>query len=354
MNIYYFANQIYQLSYAWPLYNEIGGSFLVRKYKTLLKFKRYLRGSVKSGNAASLGTPAVERRKLRHVSDLSGIILSQSNSRIHNDPARLKTVFIGHGTGDKKYGGKANTLESYQYLFISGPKHMEKLKDARLDIPEKRLVNIGNLRFDEYLNNKNDRDALMDKMRIPMKNRTRKTVLYAPTWKWGNGTIKKYAKLFIKEITREHNLIIRPHHFDAHRLPGLKLWAAANGIKNVYFSNPNRIKTNDTMQDFLVSDVLISDTSSILYEYLVTGKPIVVASTDFSDLHNMPDKMNIMTIADFFDGSKSILDVVNRSLSGAENNSRYTEMLHNCFYFNDGKSVKRATEFVKGISRELQ
>lgn len=354
MNIYYFANQIYQLSYAWPLYNRIGGSFLVRKYKTLLKFKRYLRGSIVSGDAAFLGTPRVIKRDLKDISDLRGIILSQSNSRIHNDPVKSRSIFIGHGTGDKKYGGKANTLDTYQYLFVSGPKHMEKLKDAGLDIPEKSLVKVGNLRFDEYLNGTNDRNALMKKMGIPRKNRTRKTVLYAPTWKWGNGTIKKYAKLFIKEITREHNLIIRPHHFDAHHLPRLKLWAAVNGIKNVYFSNPNRITTNDTMQDFLISDILISDTSSILYEYLVTGKPIVVANTDFSNLHSMPDEMNVMTIADFFDGSKSILDVVNRNLREGTNNSKYTEMLHNCFYFNDGKSVQRAVGFVNELSREFQ
>ncbi|MCK5131510.1 MAG: CDP-glycerol glycerophosphotransferase family protein [Candidatus Sabulitectum sp.] len=353
MNIYYFANQIYQLSYAWPLYNEIGGSFLVRKTKTYLKFKRYLRGSVKSKDAAFLGTPGIAKRNLKDISDISGIILSQSNARVHNDTGKSRSIFIGHGTGDKKYGGKAHTLESYQYLFVSGPKHMEKFKDSGLDFPEESLVKIGNLRFDDYLNGSNDRDALMKKMGIPLKDRSRKTVLYAPTWRWGNGTIKKYAKLFIKEITKEHNLIIRPHHFDAHRLPRLKLWAAVNGIDNVYFSNPNKLTTNDTMQDFLVSDILISDTSSILYEYLVTGKPIVVANTDFSALHNMPDQMNVMTIADFFDGSQSILDVLNRNLSDEVNNSKYTEMLHNCFYINDGKSVQRAAEFVKSLAGKL-
>ncbi|MCD4706756.1 MAG: CDP-glycerol glycerophosphotransferase family protein [Candidatus Sabulitectum sp.] len=351
MKIYYFANQVYQLSYAWPLYTEIGGSFLVRKYKTLLKFKRYLRGSIKSEGAAFLGTPVVERRKLRHVSDLSGVILSQSNSRIHNDPARLKTVFIGHGTGDKKYGGNARRLESYQYLFVSGPKHMEKLRDTGVNIPDNRLVKVGNLRFDNYVNGKTTRNALMDRMGIPEKDHARKTVLYAPTWKWGNGTLNKYTKLFCREITKEHNLIIRPHHFDSHHVPKLKLWAKLAGIKRVYFSNSNRITRSDTMHDFLVSDVLISDTSSVLYEYLITGNPIIVANTDFSDLHNMPDEMNVMTIADFFDDSKSILDVVNRNLSNPENNSRFTEMLHNCFYFNDGKSVKRAAEFVKQLSR---
>lgn len=353
MNIYYFANQIYQLSYAWPLYREIGGSFIVRKTKTYFKFKRFLRGSVSSSGAAFMSTPRVEKRKLKNTFDLSGLILSQSNSRVHNDRSKSRSVFIGHGTGDKKYGGKAHTLESYQYLFVSGPKHLEKLKDAGLKFPEKSLVRIGNLRFDDYLSKADSRDALKAKIGIPRKHRSMKTVLYAPTWQWGNGTLTKYAKLFISEITREHNLIIRPHHFDSHHLPSLKLWAALKGIRNVYFSNPNRITTNDTMHDFLISDILISDTSSILYEYLITGKPIVVANTDFTGLHNMPDKMNVMTIADFFDGTENILDVLNRNLSNEISCSKYTEMLHNCFFFNDGKSVQRAVDFVNDIAGDL-
>lgn len=351
MNIYYFANQIYQLSYAWPLYNELGGSFLVRKYKTCFKFKKYLRGSVKTKDASWLGTPSVQKRDLKKISDLSGVILSQSNSRLYNDPVKSRSVFIGHGTGDKKYGGKARTLESYKYLFLSGPKHMEKLNDSGLKFPDASLIKIGNIRFDSYINNVENRDALMKKMGIPKKARSRKNILYAPTWRWGNGTIKKYTTSFMREITREHNLIVRPHHFDVHRIPRFRLWAAANGIRNVYFSNPSRLLTNDTMQDFFVSDIMISDTSSILYEYLITGKPIIVANTDFSSLHNMPDSMNIMKIADFFDGSENILDVVNKSLSVAPD--KYTEMLHKCFYFNDGRSVGRAADFVRSLESEL-
>jgi CDP-glycerol glycerophosphotransferase (TagB/SpsB family) len=354
MNIYYFANQVYQLSYAWPLYSRIGGEFIVRKYRTLIKFKRFLRGSVSTGSRAFLGTPIVKRRKLRYVSDLTGVILSQSNAKVRNDREKSRSIFVGHGTGDKKYGGRARTLLNYQYVFVSGPKHMEKFKDSNLSFPEKSLVKIGNLRFDDYINGKLDRDAIMNRMGIPEADRGRKTVLYAPTWEWGNGTLDRYAKYFAKEITREHNLVIRPHHFDSHKVPKLKLWAKLNGMKRVYFSNSNRIATSDTMHDFLVSDILISDTSSVLYEYLVTEKPIVIANTDFSDLHSMPDTMNVMKIADNYDDSSNILDVVNRSLSKESNTARYAEMLHNCFYFNDGNSVERAVSFINDVSGELK
>ena len=354
MNIYYFAHQIYQFSYAWPLFNEVGGTFLVRKYKTMVRFKKYLRGSVKSEQSSFMGTPSLIKRNLDDISDLDGVIISQSNSKLHNNPEISRSIFIGHGTGDKNYGKHANRLSGYQYIFVSGPKHLEKLKDAGVEIPEDRLIKIGNMRFDNYVNGKIDRNQLMDRHGIPEKDRSRKTVLYAPTWEWGNGTIKKYAKLFASEITREHNLIIRPHHHDTHSIPKIKLWAKLNGIKRLYFSNPNKLAQSDTMQDFIVSDILISDTSSVLYEYLITGKPIIVASTDFSDLHTMPDNMNVMRIADFYDGKENILKVINRNFDPLKDNSKYTTMLNDCFYFNDGRSVQRAADFVRKVSTELK
>ena len=353
MGVYYFANQIYQLSYAWPIYQSMGGSFLVRKYKTYLKFKRYLKGCALKDRSMLFGTPRVQKRDLKNLSDLEGVLVSQSNSRLHNDHAKSKSIFIGHGTGDKKYGGKAHTLESYDYLFLSGPKHLEKLLDSGLRIPPHKLIKIGNIRFDQYINGLYSREKLMERMGIPHSSMSRKNVLYAPTWQWGNGTLNKYVRSFMKEITREHNLIVRPHHFDAHLIPALKTWALLNGVKNVYFSNPNNIRTNDTMQDFLVSDILISDTSSVLYEYLITGKPIIVANTDFTGLHNMPSSMDIMSIAGFFHGFESILDVINRSLSSRTGLSGYKEMLNACFYFNDGHSVERATDFIRNLEGSL-
>ena len=42
------------------------------------------------------------------------------------------------------------------------------------------------------------------------------------------------------------------------------------------------------MNDFAISDLMISDTSSIIYEYLVTQKPIIIADNNYQKLHNMP------------------------------------------------------------------
>ena len=77
-----------------------------------------------------------------------------------------------------------------------------------------------------------------------IKDKKRKNILYAPTWRWGDGTLKKYGKKFIKELDKDFNLIIRPHFHDREYIKLLKLWAKYNGYKNVYFSNPAKIIEN--------------------------------------------------------------------------------------------------------------
>ena len=95
---------------------------------------------------------------------------------------------------------------------------------------------------------------------------------------------------------------------------------------------------------------MISDTSSVLYEYLITNKPIIVAIDKLPNLHKMPDSLNIMKIVDIFDGSQNINNMIKENLENTEKPDLYNKLLHNCFYFNDGKSVSRAIDFVQIVS----
>lgn len=350
MNIYYYANQVYQFSYARPIYQRLGGTFIVTKFRKLVRFKRYQR----NGNAfpevkTFLNTPPIVVRDTNNMPRTDGIIISQTNTRFICHGGKCITIFMGHGTGDRKYGGNLKNLERYDYHFISGPKHLEKLRDSGVTIAEEQLIKVGNPRFDAYLNGTIDREKCLDDLGIV--DRDRKNILYAPTWKRGKGTLRKYVYRFCRELTREFNLIIRPHHFEAKFLPGIKAWAAINRIKHVYFSNSNDLLRHDTMSDFTVSDLLISDTSSIQYEYLITGKPIIIARTDPVDLHSMPDNMDLRSVSDVYDGSPDvdIRGLVTRNLEKQRNREQYQTLLNNCFYFNDGHSTDRAVEFITGL-----
>ena len=345
-SIYYYANQVYEYSFVKLIYSQLGGTFLVRKLNRKLRAKWYFRQSQRK---CAIGSTFDEQPNIlvKNVNkipfDLPGTIISNSNTIVQRNKKITKAIFIGHGTGDKRYGGDANALASYDYHFISGPKHMEKLQDSNVNIPDNNLVKIGNVRFGEIVNNEIDVTAYANYLGI--KDRRRKTVLYAPTWKWGAGTLHQYGYWFCREITKEYNLIIRPHYFDRKYISKFKFWAKSKGLKHIYFSNPANILSNDTMFDFAISDMLISDTSSILYEYLITRNPIIIANTEHVDLHNMPPEMDISTIANRMTKNDNILKVV-ESVFSNHDPKNYDKMLHQCFYFNDGKSVERISDFL--------
>lgn len=301
----------------------------------------------KSNKSRLLNTPHVIIKDLRKNLDFKGIIISCSNTVIKNNKKESISIFIGHGAGDKKYGGSAHNLETYDYHFISGEKHLHKIKDVGINIPDEKFIKIGYPKFDEYLNNQIDKDKYLKYLGI--RDKKRKNILYAPTWEWGNGTLQRFGKKFCQEISKQYNLIIRPHFQDRKHIIKLKAWARFNSLKHVYFSNPAKIIKNNTMNDFAISDLLISDTSSINYEYLITRKPIIIVDNNYDQLHQMPTDMNILDIVKIYNGSNDdICSMIDIEL-GNNTYDQYNEMLHNCFYFNDGNSSDRAANFIESL-----
>jgi CDP-glycerol glycerophosphotransferase (TagB/SpsB family) len=108
------------------------------------------------------------------------------------------------------------------------------------------------------------------------------------------------------------------------------------------------------MNDFVVSDLLISDrTSSIVYEYLITGKPIIVIDNDFQEKHAMPQHLQIDDIAEHWDKNSNISKLIEHSFTiHKDKTTDYRSLLNRCFYFNDGKSTQRAIDFIIKIMQD--
>ncbi|NOZ54661.1 MAG: hypothetical protein GXP08_16255 [Gammaproteobacteria bacterium] len=351
-NIHYFSIQVYQNSHAWPLYREVGGEFLVPNLKRWLQFKRYMRnGNLFPEKKTFLNTPPVSILNIKKPININGVVLSLSTVTLEQSSKNCITVFVGHGTGDKRYPGNEakKQFDLFDYLFVSGPKHLEKLKDTGIDVPEEKRIKIGNLRFDDYVNRRMDASRIMRNLGIIDTNR--KNILYAPTWRWGNGTLLKYAIPFSQSLSSEYNLIIRPHAHDRMHVAKLRTEVKKRGLQHVYFSMPSDLLNHDTFDDFYISDLLISDTSSIIYEYLITQKPLIVIDNGFSEGHDMPAEYDISSIVKYYDESMDVLALVTDTLAYHDPMEHgYCEMLHNCFYFNDGKSIGRAVEFLENIN----
>jgi hypothetical protein len=355
-NLFFTYSQIYQLSYALPLYQALGGTFLVKNMRKWIQFKKYMRGLGRADLARNFfNTPAVKKKNPYEDPELRGLLVTPSVERFCPDNSRMVYIYTGHGSGDKPYFGERiyDKMASFDYHFLAGPKNLQKLRDKNVDIPKVRLIKIGNMRFDAYVNGHINRAT--ECARLGIRNPERKNILYAPTWKWGQGSLGKHTHRFCEEINPHHNLIIRPHGHDRMRIPRLRRWIDQKGFKHVYFSNPSHLARDDTMLDFAVSDILISDrTSSIVYEYLITGKPIIVIGSDFEAVHHMPEHLLIDGVAEAWDISAAIVPLIEHSFRIHEKKRpEYERLLKSCFYFNDGKSTQRAVAFIERTLKEL-
>lgn len=96
----------------------------------------------------------------------------------------------------------------------------------------------------------------------------KKTILYAPTWRGNQGSARFDAELLEQDMRRlskiDANVVFQAHHI------------MLRHIKNVDYGNiivpPPNVATNELLA---IVDILISDYSSIFFDYLATGKPIV-------------------------------------------------------------------------------
>jgi len=353
--IYYYANHIYQFSYALPVYNKIGGVFVVKDLSRYLQFKRHFRNLAKFSENTIFNTPRVIISPRERLHELKGIIFFLANSIVPDkDYSGCKTIFHEHGTSDKRYGGKAHEeakskLKKYDFIFLSGPKNKKRLEEVGLLFPSEKLVKIGGLRFGPYFNR--ELSILKEQNRLKIKDFTRKNILYAPTWRFGKGTLPKYGLKFAREITHKYNLIIRPHFHDFKYCRKLKLLAKLHNLRHLYFSNnPNTIKY-DTFNDFILADLMISDMSSVIYEFLILGKPMIIVKNEFTNFHKMPKRLDIMQNVDVYDENQDIIELIDSNLLEHKYKETYAAMAEECFYLNDD-SVNRAVKFIERLRKE--
>jgi CDP-glycerol glycerophosphotransferase len=110
----------------------------------------------------------------------------------------------------------------------------------------------------------------------------KRVVLYAPTWRdnqvYANGRRYRFdMRLDLerawRELGQDHVLLIRGHHHMADDVPA--------GMRDGFALNVTAYP--DITELFLVADVLVTDYSSAMFDYAVTGKPMVFFTYDLAE-----------------------------------------------------------------------
>lgn len=166
-----------------------------------------------------------------------------------------------------------NAIKSWDY-FISPNEYTEKIFN---NFFEHDIINLqlGYPRNDILVNSSNlDKENIKFRLGIP---KDKKVILYAPTFRdyeYNEGMTNFQFKLdfkMINEKLKDYIIIVRAHYY-------VSELAKLDSFNNVYnFSNPNY----DIQELYIISDILITDYSSVMFDYAYTKKPILFYVYDY-------------------------------------------------------------------------
>ena len=119
---------------------------------------------------------------------------------------------------------------------------------------------------------------LRKKLGIP---EDKKTILYAPTWRddehYGKGeykfTLALDLKLMMEKLSDEYVVLLRTHHYIADNID-------TTGLEGFVY---NLSKYDDISEIYLISDICITDYSSVFFDYSITRKPIIPSEQEMEE-----------------------------------------------------------------------
>ena len=176
-----------------------------------------------------------------------------------------------------------------------------------------------------------------------------KKILYAPTWNAGLSSAPMLGERVV-ELTRgarrDVSLLIKPHPATGHHHPGwLAIW------KSLAAADPHVHLVDDPAADVMpflkAADVLVSDASSVIFEYLALDRPIVLVTNPHR--HRAPtfDPNGIewrwrdvgVEVHDVKELPAAVSAALDNPASGAERRAHYREQLFG--RYTDGHAAER-------------
>ena len=270
---------------------------------------------------------------------------------------RQMVVNLWHGTPLKKIGNLEQGHEHTDYNFFtkvltSSPMYKPIMADI-FGCKKSQVEVMGNPRNDEMFR----KDRLVD---TAIRRGCRKMFAWLPTYREYDGdfVISTLSKDDLKELDRylkeiECRMIIKTHPMQQPDLTGIKYSA-------VEFITEEQLKKQKMTVYTLLrnADALITDYSSVYFDYLLLNRPIAFAIDDMETyasrrgfvFENPKEFMPGMEIRTLYDMEKFISDTFNGEDSYRKQRKAVCDKVN---YYQDGNACERiAKRFLKGKNDE--
>ena len=208
----------------------------------------------------------------KHTTDInvidaykSDVILVPGNEVPHY--LRGLKVQVFHGlAGEKK--GHFRIRHYFDLYLTQGPYFTKKFNELRKIHKDFDVIETGWSKLDIYSNNKSELHKEKDVLKS--NHKADKIVLYAPTFS-PSLTSAPFLKKEIQNLAANTSYLIL---LKFHDLISEKLRSEYKSIANKY-DNIIFLEERNILKYLIIADIMISDTSSVVFEFLLLNKPVI-------------------------------------------------------------------------------
>lgn len=190
---------------------------------------------------------------------------------------RAMHVFISHGESEKVYMASGQ-LRAYDFTFIAGPAAFDRILGAVPNYdPAQRTRQIGRPQLDFLPAERTGPSSVPTVLYAPTYEGDRPSMAYGSVASHGLGIVESLLRAGYRVIYRPHPMtgsLSRTHRGADRALRDLLVRANASRP----LDHPAHVVGTgaDLAQQIVDSDVAIVDNSAMAFDWLVTGKPLIV------------------------------------------------------------------------------
>lgn len=282
-------------------------------------------------------------KQLYYIYTSHMIVINDNNYAISHFKRDGVIVFqLWHACGAiKKFGNVINRkykIKNYDYV-LSTSSYWKKPYSEAFGVPQDHVLPLGMPRNDELFN-----QDLIAQYRASLYQKYpqligKKIVLYAPTFRGNiyNGfrAIPFDAKKIIDHLSDDYVILYKYHPL----------------LGNVQLSHNDRImnmNNENTHQLFCIADYLISDYSSIVFDYMILEKPLIFFIPDLDEyIKDVGVFVDISSLQ--YPVCQNEEEIIQTIQSGAFDKKVAIENKKMFFDIPDGDSTKRVVRFIEKV-----